>query len=234
MRQFIGLGSKRPITQQESIFHSAAWPFEPKQRLDMAILWLKEACIYGYAPAHLDMAKLCMRKTISSELRVPEHVRNLSPKRYTYSSKAEYDVATAQAEDTGRDGADGPNQAIQGRGKDEVNPHYSPQHAKQWLREIFYCYMAHQEMRKTLEEYRRDVRRGTTSKQIDEDEVITDTSLSEKGQPEHITKWFRFREVREQYEDRVQDLWLEAKDICDRKKWNIYDDQGGLIYRAKL
>jgi hypothetical protein len=218
----LGLKTKSSMTQQESIYHSACWPYEPEQRYFMAKTWLKEAYSYGFAPACLDLAKICMAETIPGHIGVPKPARELSSERYTYASKQEHDADPDREIE--------PPQFPQ---EDTPNPHYDIKEAQAWLREIFYCHTAHELGKAIIAQYRIDLRMRAVSKVTDEDSLITEANLKEVGHPEHITKWFRQVEIREQVEDRIDDLWTEAKRICDDRKWSLSDDQGGLVYRAK-
>ncbi|EGP88943.1 unnamed protein product [Zymoseptoria tritici ST99CH_3D1] len=233
IRQFIGFQSTRPMTQEESVFHSTNWPFEPEQRYAMARLWLREAAYQGYAPAYLDLAKLCMKKTLWTGLRVPKAAQEMSSERYTHASKAKYDAANGD----GADEADTQPQVEPVSSRDDKarvpNKWYSPKSAKSWLVEIFHCHKAHEEMQAKLAQYRRDVRRKWEPKLADEDDAISEQRLAKKGLDQHLTKWFKNPEVREQYEDRLPELYSEAKRICDKNRWNLYDSRNALLYTAR-
>lgn len=223
------LGSKQlEPTKRDDIFHIAAFPHDAVDRFRIALDWANVAIRHCYAPASLLRAKIHYLETIdspkSSPRTAPKDALELKDSRYTYASKADYEAGIKKNPEV-EDDRDG----------DELikipNPFYNIPLAKHYLREVFYAYQAHGLIAGAKKQYLKDRRLGLVGVVANDDDIIQEKKFADK--PHHIRKWFRFQEVREQYEDNIEDLYKEAKDTCDYFEWDLYDDDGGLVYRAQ-
>ncbi|KAK4502768.1 hypothetical protein PRZ48_006194 [Zasmidium cellare] len=226
------LGAKpvqRSQRAEHGMFDVAAFPSDAKLRFRIALDWASIAMNYGYAPASLLKGKIHMTKTLdsfkSSPRTAPKEAIELSNKRYTYASKEDYEAGLRI----------NPNDAIPDE-EDEVitgppNPFYNLNLAKLYIRDVFYAHMAHTKMDAAKKRYVKERRLGLVKAATNDDDIISEDNF--KDSPEYIRKWFRHQEVREQYEDKVEDYYREARDICDSEEWDLYGDDGGLVYRAR-
>ncbi|KAF2164665.1 hypothetical protein M409DRAFT_67779 [Zasmidium cellare ATCC 36951] len=209
------------------IFNIAAFPFNAADRFRIALDWATIATHYGYAPASLLKAKIYMQETLdhlkSSPRTAPKEAIELKDERYTYASKEDYEAGIKK----------NPEESISE--EDEVitgppNPFYDLSLAKLWLREVFFAHTAHVQIAIAKKQYLKQRRQGLVRAATNDDDIISEKSF--KDLPHHIRKWFRFQEVREQYEDKIEEYHREAKELCDLMEWDLFDDDGGLVYRA--
>lgn len=214
--------------QQHQLFLTAAFPDTAYGRFVMALQWLEVSMAVFYAPSYLLAARLLLEKTLWPAAEAPKNALDLTDDRYTYASKADYEAGrpiekrTSQAE-----------QEI-----DELpNPGYDPVRAKDLIREVLYAVQALEYLKRR----RAKLKSGRAkNSDIDEDYVFMGSQLDQW--PMAIRKWFRFQEAREMYMDDQRgvlyddelklDLGVTAKQICDEWGWDIYDEEGGLMYRC--
>lgn len=222
---FVGTKQLEP-TKRDDIFHIAAFPHDAVARFRIALDWANVAIHHGYAPASLLRAKIHYLETIdspkSSPRTAPKDALELKDSRYTYASKQDYEAGIKKNPEAESE-------------EDEMikipNPFYSLPLSKVYLREIFYAHQAHGLIAGAKKQYVKKRRLGLVEAVANDDEIIEEDKFADK--PYHIRKWFRHQEVREQYEDNIEDLYREAKDTCDYFEWDLYDDDGGLVYRAR-
>ena len=223
-RLSMSLGLSPPIVEKPAAqsFHSAAYPTTPKERFNMALEWLKISMGFYYAPSYLATATLLLEKTMYAEAATPKEALKLSKTRYTYASKEAY---------YSNKPVDRPDRKY----KDVDNPFYNPEEAKRLTREIFYAASA-------LEFQRHEARKKLTRKigSMTEDTTYEHDLAGDMGW--NLKKWFRYPEVRELFmNDRTGklvdkerndiDLLEDAKRICEEQQWDIYGEDGSLMYR---
>ncbi|KAM3416165.1 hypothetical protein BST61_g7773 [Cercospora zeina] len=222
----LGRAERPEIKPEESLFHNAIFPHSARERFLLAFEWLQIATGYGYVPACLFCAELHMEKTLRAKANAPEAAINMSTDRYVYASREDYEAGRAI------------ERPERGKQEDLPNPFYSPKSAQSWLREVFYAYEAHHyslAVKKARVAARRRGGRPAAAAADDDDDgddedIHKDSLISKQGK--NITKWFRCPEVRDMYESQLEDLYRDAKAICDEHGWNIYDKDEGLIYGA--
>ena len=87
------------------------------------------------------------------------------------------------------------------------------------------------------------LRQGTAPVDLDTDTISLEGFLP-RDMGVNVKKWYRYPEIREQYmNDRAgtlydevlgADLLEEAQKICEEQQWDIYAEDGGLLYRHGL
>ena len=232
-----GLDSSSPKeSPTEQLFHTAGFPSTAEGRLFMAIRWLEVSAGYCYAPSFLLVARLHLDKTLWAQSNAPPEALTLSDKRYTYASRADHlagkPIEPSQIAE--------PEQNAKQDDKEEgvPNPYYSPKAAYDWLRHVFLAQSA-MHTRRTIVE---NASRKALSVR-DEDDIVNEDSLP-GWMSSNVKKWFRFPEVREMYMDDRRgrmyddaldlDIHAEARRMCDEHEWDIYGDDGGLLYKHGL
>lgn len=194
-----------PTSAEESMFHTAAFPPTPSGRWKLAARWLESATAYHYAPSHLLGAKMLLEKSMWGQARAPAAALELSPDRYTYASKSH---AEAKIPLAGEPEVDPP---------DEPNPLYNPAAARNWLQQIFYAAVALKMREQRI--------KGTKAEAAAADDMLESVHW-------HFSKWLKYPDVREMWEGDIEKMLKEAMEICDREGWDMYDEEGGLLYKA--
>lgn len=229
-----------------NIFKTAMFPATAEERMIMAIEWLKIAVAHSYGPSHLLAARLYLTKTLWKDANAPKAALELKPERYTYASRADKEAGK-------------PINEVAGSDTDETvpNPAYNPDQAQYHIREIFHARFA-MLVRQHLLHFVA-VQRKKSGTRIDEQDAeeaaLTEDSLrgqlkwlpSHNGRvPHEVRKYFRFPDVREMYSDdasgvlvddsgaQPEDIVLAAEAICDEMGWDVFDQNGELMYRHGL
>ncbi|KAF2206860.1 hypothetical protein CERZMDRAFT_88950 [Cercospora zeae-maydis SCOH1-5] len=224
VKLFFGLAERTEIKPEESLFHTAIFPHTARERYQLALEWLNIAVGYCYAPAFLLRARLNLEKTLWAYADAPQAAINMSADRYDYASEEDYNAGKRIERPEEKEREDPPN------------PFYSVNAAISWLRQVFYAYesqhysLAFKEARVAARRRKRTLTDVDDDDDIDEEDIEKDSVL--RKQSFAITKWFRHPEVRDMYEHKLEGLYLQAKKICDDHGLDIYDDEGGLIYKA--
>lgn len=226
-RTLIGLSP--PTTQQdpkEAIFHTVIFPSTPRERWTLAFRWLEPAVAYNYAPSYLLAAKMLLEKTLWSQAQAPASALNLTEDRYTYASKEAYE--------TGHPINPPQESAPEPPANDEPNTHYDPKQAKNWLKQVFFATDAIRIRRQLLQDQLRGSRGKRSSNPGEAAADAMDEGNFDVSVPEHVKMWFRFPDVREMWEEEADQLETEAKAICEIEGWDIWDEEGGLVYKHGL
>ena len=227
-RTRVSLGLSGPAKSDPALqtFHSAAYPTTPQERFAMAMEWLKIAMGFNYAPSFLAAAQLHLEENLWAKAATPKEALELSDERYSFASRADYEL-DKRIERPAKEEKDDP-----------PNPYYDPKEARNLVREVFYAASA---LELRLYEIREHIKSqvntkpGTVAQPTREDELPSDMGPNMK-------KWFRYPETRELYmNDRTGrlrdmdrpgvDLVQEAKRMCEEQKWDIYAEDGSLLYR---
>lgn len=218
--------------QQHRLFLSAAFPSSPYARFRMAMQWLEVSMGTMYAPSYLIAARLLLEETLWPLAAAPQEALELSDKRYTYASRSDYEAGKRIRRPP--DERDNEEQEI-------PNPGYDPDRAKDLIREVFYAVQAVAGARRLLANAAKGRSRGKNMSTFDADTALEESSLPANWSG-NIRKWFRFPETREMYMDDFAgtlyddelkvDLDVTARQICDEQKWDIYDEEGGLMYKC--
>ncbi|EME84884.1 uncharacterized protein MYCFIDRAFT_195813 [Pseudocercospora fijiensis CIRAD86] len=215
---FLGLKTREKARPQESIFHSAMFPSTAAARHEIAYNWLDVAIGYCYAPAYLFRARMLLAKNLWAGADAPDAALSLNRSRYTYASKEDYhagETASNNGQSSKADVADPPN------------PFRNEESAKAFLREVFYAHEAND----YASQARRAYANSRRSRQWQGEEEILDEYFWRKYGPD-VQKFFRFPEIREMYEDQIESLYEQAKELCDQHQFDIYDKENALIYKA--
>lgn len=212
--------SRAEVKPHESLFHNAVFPETALKRHDLAHMWLGVASTYLYAPALLFHARLYLSKDLWAGADAPKSALELSSERYTFASKEDFERGIP---------LDKPTQQA---AKDPPNPIYRPDQAKLCLKEVFFAHKAASHADEASKVYQKKLRAGLDAAVLDEDDIMQEAHFQKFGP--NIHKWFRFPEVREMYEDQIDDLHRQAKEICDEHGWNLYDSENALIYKANI
>lgn len=225
-RLLVSLGLQAPVASSiaAQTFQTAAYPTTPVERYGMALEWMNLAMGFYYAPAYLATATLLLEEKLYPDAATPKEALELSDSRYTHASREDYN-------------ANKPIERQNGKGQEEIpNPYYNPQEAKRLTREIFYAAIAL--------ELQRDRARRQSTRKIGGDsspETIYEGDLaSDMGA--NLKKWYKHPEVRELFmnertgkmfdpERNNMDLLKEAKLLCDERQWDLYGEDGSLLYR---
>lgn len=215
---FLGLVKRPELKPEESIFHNAIFPHTAVHRWLLAADWISVATSYQYAPAFLLYAKMLMQEKLWARANAPTEAIDMNAERYTYASEQHKQSDIILNQSSVEDAADPPN------------PYFSVILAQECLKHVFFAHEAYHYGCQAKNKYAVGRRRGTIAANLDEDDFLHESVY--EGAGFNISKWFRFPEVREMYEDQIENLYTEAKDICDEKGWNIYDDDNILIYKA--
>ncbi|KAK3105511.1 hypothetical protein LTR53_018293 [Teratosphaeriaceae sp. CCFEE 6253] len=218
-----------PPSRRDSdlMFHTATIQNTPTSRWIMAHYWLKVALRQAYAPSCLYAAEMLMQKTFYHDSQAPASALSLSAKRYTYASKADFAagrrIPTIHTSDTGTETP-----------ADLPNPFYDPEEAKRFLCEVFYAYVATELRQRRLAETQMQIRQRKLQNVADADDYAGDADNMGEEVPERIKKYLRDADTREMWEGEAAELEKEARAICDREGWDLYDEEdGGLVYRAR-
>ena len=235
MRSALGLEPQVQEDPKLQVFHTAAHPSTPQQRLEMSLQWLGLAMGFMYAPSFLAAAQLHMEKTLWAEAATPKAALEMSDERYIYASKGDYEASRPiKREGSGKDQVLNPEQEI-------ANPNYNPEKAKQLLREIIYASSALEIRQYQLKNFNAAARKQPLAEnEMDSDEMALEGNLPQ-DMGRNVKNWFRYPEIREQFmNDRTGRLYdevlgtnllAEANRICDEQGWDIYAEDGGLLYR---
>lgn len=220
IRIAIGLDSPPKLAPSEIVFHTAIFPDKAQQRIRLAVDWLLPAARWTYVPSRILLARIYAQEKLLSQGDAPLAALRMSDDRYTYASKADFDAGQ-------------PIQKQAPAEPEEIpNPLYAPLRAKAELAQVFYAYEAHRLIDPARADYAARRRRGATSAVTHEDEIISEEAM--QSAPNHIRSYFRFPDVREMYAHEMENLYQEAKDMCDENEWDLYDGDGALVYRARL
>jgi hypothetical protein len=230
----LGLSPPAEVNAVAQAFQSAAYPTTPQDRFGMALEWLKVAMAFNYAPSYLATAGLLLEKSLYSSAATPKEALELSDKRYTYASSADY-YSNKKIE-----------RPVQSAEVEIPNPYYNPEEAKRLTREIFYAKFALESYLHETRVFHNRQRKGKDSESLDT--MFEGDFASDMGP--NLKKWFRYPEVRELFmDDRTgrlidkerkdakgneMDLVAEAKALCEEQKWDIYAEDGSLLYRHGL
>lgn len=227
-RTRISLGLRPPAKENPVLqtFHSAAYPTTPQERFGMALEWLRIAMGFNYAPSFLAAAQLLLEKTLFSSAATPKEAVELSDERYSFASRADYELDKRIKR---------PPQEPE---DDPPNPYYDPKEAKNLVREVFYAASA---LEFRLYEIREYIKSQVNTKADAVIEAAREDELPSDMGP-NMKKWFRYPETRELYmNDRIGrlidmdrpgvDLIEQAKSLCEDQKWDIYAEDGSLLYR---
>ena len=241
MRRLVGLDSRSEEAPTENIFKTAMFPTDPKSRMLMALEWLKVAWSRTYAPADLLVAQLYLEKTLWAEASTPRAALGMTDERYTYASKADYEAGKEIERPAKDDSA-----AEQGL----PNPFYDPKQAYWHVQQVFYAGLAQIAQQEVRDLHRKARRRGVKwAEDLDDDLTergVEGLETSSGKVTQAISAFFRFPEVREMYSDDERgvifddmdgdrrDIVAAAKAMCEEQKWDIYDENGGLIYKHGL
>lgn len=235
IRSALGLNPETPKDPKEHIFHTAAFPSTPFDRNRMALEWLRVSVLFTYAPSLLVAARLLLQETLWSELAAPKEAIELSDERYTYASKADFEA--------GKPIKRPPKQTSESE-QEVKNPHYVGI-AKECVRDVFYAASAQAAKAQMLRNVAINRRRGMNTKGFNADDFFVEDSLGQDMTP-NMKKWFRFPEIWSMYADDAQgrlydyddpsgvDLLTQAREICEEQGWDIYADDGGLMYKQGL
>ncbi|KXT12349.1 hypothetical protein AC579_577 [Pseudocercospora musae] len=214
----LGLKTRAKARPQESIFHSAMFPTTAAARQEIAYAWLGVAIGYCYAPAYLFAARMLLEKNLWAGAHAPNAALSLSPSRYTYASKEDYHAGVPISHN---------EQSSKKNIADPPNPFRNEEEAKKLLREVFYAHEANDYAGHARRAYAKSRRSGHWQ---GEEEILEERFWRDFGP--NVQKFFRFPEIREMYEDEIESLYKQAKELCDRHQFDIYDNENALIYKA--
>jgi hypothetical protein len=217
-------------TVEGSVFATAAFPETAKGRILMADCWFSLAISLGFAPSCLASAMIHLMPTLDGNMAIPFAALNVTDKRYRYKDKAAYDAGIPSPDENTTDPLC----------KSVPNPLYGGQYngefrAAYLIREIFFADAASKIKAAYVQQNKR------RSKQVNPE--------ASQQYPPSVTKWLQYHisfsdfmhdgllydesDVSLDKDDRT-DLLTKAKRICDEQNWEIYDDDGGLLYRPNL
>lgn len=203
-------------TKSDIMFHLAAWPSTPLERLKLAVQWLDIAMGYKHAPSFLYRARLCMQETLWSGAQAPKEALDLDPKRYLYANKGEWDDAEfSQDFETWEPPAD----AV-----DPPNPLYDLDMAQHYLLVTILARIAVVHRTETL---RLKAKRLSQS-DVEWEDIESDY---DKESSWGILQWYAHPDVYDMWEKSSLALYNEVADICDQKQWTLYDGGGALVYK---
>ena len=205
---------------KDDIFHTAAFPSTPTDRWKLAFRWLEPALNYMYAPSYLLACKMLLEKNLWGQAHAPKSALDLTHDRYKFASKENYDNGKP---------IERPPDDVK---PDEPNPGHNPTTAHIWLKDLFYAFEAHKLRLRLLHQAQTLIRKRRLSG-FDAEDVADEENLP-KDMPMHIKKWLRYPDVREMYEGEIESLEREAKEICERQGWDMYDEEGGLMFKHGL
>jgi len=97
---------------------------------------------------------------------------------------------------------------------------------KGYITELFYCFEAHR-TRAAMVDHPNAKRVGLLAEDMDSD-------YFQGLFPERFRRWLRDDGVSEMYEDELPQLEKGATTICERERWDIYDEDGGLMYKHAI
>lgn len=256
VRTILGLQTRRREEPSETIFKSATFPTDPVGRMRLAFEWLKIAIGRTYAPSSLLAARLHLEKTLWASASTPRAALDMTDDRYRYASKADY-IAGKPIEKgdktSGAETQEGDEQQEQDEEDEQIpNPFYDPQAAYLCIRRVFHAKAAQDARAEMLAVVARQRKSGRRVDAQDVEEIaLTEHGIDSFKQftnrrtelsPE-VKVFLRFAEVREMYSDdrrgmleddtgvEVVDVFEAAKDICEEMGWDVYDQEGVLLYR---
>ena len=209
--QLVGLSKAPQVHPSDNLFHTAIFPSTAGERWIMAIHWVLIATSYTYVPSFILAARISLQTSVWSQATVPPAALTLSPERYSYASKADYDAGRPISDQPELDSPDIPK-------------NYRKDHARLFLRDVFWAAEAHRLRDKILARMR-GTRRASG---VDEDDI--DVTMLPQDVPTRIRKWLYHQEVREQYEHEIWDLEKQAMQICDEHGLDIVDEDLSLIH----
>ncbi|WPH02801.1 Hypothetical protein R9X50_00566900 [Acrodontium crateriforme] len=224
------LGMKNDSNEQDSkpsdaMFKSAIFPHTAEGRWTLAKEWLMTCISYTYAPGHLLHAQMCLKEKLWADAKAPASAVNMTNERYTYANRDDYIT----------------NTPIEGKAEistfEEIrNPFYDPKRAYQDIRCVFFAISAVSHKDRILQQHKQQERRkafGRTSG-FDDETDLTESNATQIGVPPEISYFLRFSTVYDSWVEDVDRLEREARAICEEQKWDIYDDQGALLYKHGL
>ena len=126
------------------------------------------------------------------------------------------------------------------------NPGYNPERAKEYIREVFSAVIAHDRRRGYL-----NTKKAAQLQEAEEGftvEGFMEERIPREVMPVGLRKWFTFSEIGELYtrddgtktvlEDKSPETPLNLKDeavrICNEERWDIYTEDGQLLYKHGL
>lgn len=212
------------LDPKHAIFHTAASPATPQPRQSIAFAWLRLALQLNYAPSCLLAAKMLLEETLQGQAATPPAALNLRPARYSHASKADWKANRPLPADRRPSPAAG----------DVPNPVYSPDQAKHYLTLAIHAVRASRIRARIVKdlEFERDGSIFQKVSSLDRDYKVH--SLDEY--PEITRRWWQNDDVRALWDDptQVRALEEEVRGICDRKGWELRDEQGGLLYKPGM
>lgn len=237
LRRIVGLDAHQREEPALEIFRTASFPTNPVDRMAVALHWLQVAIAGSYAPSNLLAARLLLEKTVWAAARTPHEALYLLEERYKYASKADYEAGKPLRPEEEGNEDDGDDETV-------PNPFYDEELAKVHLREVFYADLAQRAQMQFKAENATLRRHGAKTQALDK--TIHDEMLSEHGMRHlkpKVRTYFRFPLVRDMYSDdsrglifddfgsEKEDIVEAARDICEERGWDLYDDDGELLYR---
>jgi hypothetical protein len=210
---------ERAPKPEETIILTAIYPQTADKRLSIAFFWLEVAMDTYYAPAYLFGAQLVSTKTLWGNANAPASALDLTPERYTYASKEDYEA-----------GRPIPREPVP-EPPDIPNPHYNIRMAKELLREVFHAHESFSYADQVKRSYQLK-RRKHNFPEVPDDAIFMDPHLY-YNMGMDVTCWFGDPDTREMYTPLIDDMYREAMAMCDENDWDIYDRHNSLIYRAK-
>lgn len=201
---------------KDHIFHTAIFPDNPAERRKLAVDWFTEAAALTYAPALLWLSKVRLEEELWPEAAVPKAALQMTPARYTHASREASELAQTQPPPSDPETAPG-----------IPNPFYDPSKAQENLKEVFNMFLERQTRKNALA---RGVLIAGKLKSDPSKWIEDSAEVLIEDMPEHLNIWTAYPEVRDMYAHEVEGLVREASQICDEREWDLYDDEGGLLY----
>ena len=236
-REMLGLVPAARDDPRENVFHVAAFPSTPELRMRMALEWLSLAQSVLYAPSYLFAARLLLEKTLWAGALAPRKALEMTEDRYDYASKADKE-------------AENPIERPQEDEPEDIpNPYYDPQLAYRYVRDVYTAVLSQTraiDIRKKIERERVSGLIQVSRAEIDDMfNIGGDDNLSGfDNMPWELRRWHRFTHVREMYMDDENhqcfddvlgvNLFDEVKELCEEQGWDLYADDGGLMYKHGL
>ncbi|OQO13572.1 hypothetical protein B0A48_01801 [Cryoendolithus antarcticus] len=212
----------------DQFFHTATYPSTPEQRAQLAMDWLRVAIDAMYAPSYLLMAEIANTRQLWAGAQAPAAALALSPERCTYASEVEYNNAVYDCEE-------GEDRLVTythtGDPEDDPpNPFYSLEAAKSHLVNVFRACKAVDFKAYSLKQAAAAA--ATRSNAVNEDDWAQDTGRAQ-DKPEFL-KFYQDDGVYDSWAGEVSGLRVEAQAMCEKEAWTLYDETGGLVYRAGI
>ncbi|KAK5127672.1 hypothetical protein LTR08_004353 [Meristemomyces frigidus] len=206
-----------PLSGQDAMFPLATFPTTPHERLNLAFRWLEPALAYSYAPAFLLAAKMHMEKDVWGQAYAPASALQSKPERYSYASKEDFEARKPIER------AEGEEKVVK---PDEPNQAYKPEDARRLLIHVFMRRKPSASAPTQLIVSKQ--LKGYSAEASVEEERIPDTVAAE------VKVFLRHTNVREMWEGEVDEMEAEAREICEREGWDMWDEKGGLMYQHRL